>query len=188
MNALSKVTVLLFFSALCCLTATAAEMHPMKMHRTQAGELDETGWADAKSTEGRFTVRMPMPFNDFTVLSGDKEDLARRLYAIGSKSQEGIKITAVRTEYERPDAASKQFEKIRTIGMWQQGSTQPLLIDHNGFSAVEQQVRNNTMIAYSRTILVGNDMIVMIIEFPSEQQILIDQIEKQFFNSLVVEQ
>ena len=51
MNALSKVTVLLFFSALCCLTATAAEMPPMKMHRTQAGELDETGWADAKSTE-----------------------------------------------------------------------------------------------------------------------------------------
>ena len=50
------------------------------MHRKQAGEPDETGWMLAESTEGRFSVRMPINFNDFTVVETNPNAPAERTH------------------------------------------------------------------------------------------------------------
>ena len=42
------------------------------MHRVQAGSRNAQGWYDAQSTEGHFSISLPIPFNDFTVRGKDK--------------------------------------------------------------------------------------------------------------------
>ena len=44
----------------------------VRMHRQQAGEFNLDSWSIAQSTEGKFSVRMPVRFNDFTVGSEPK--------------------------------------------------------------------------------------------------------------------
>ncbi|MDZ4834035.1 MAG: hypothetical protein SGJ27_09690, partial [Candidatus Melainabacteria bacterium] len=40
----------------------------MEMHRVQATTKDSSGWYLAASTHGSFSVLLPIPFNDFTVI------------------------------------------------------------------------------------------------------------------------
>src|SRR5262245_12694147 len=51
----------------CCmaLAGIAAAGPQMHFHRKQAGDFKQNFWVKADSTEGRFSVLMPVPFNDF---------------------------------------------------------------------------------------------------------------------------
>ena len=75
------------------------------MHRSGAGQLDSTGWTDAKSTEGKFSVRLPGPFDDFTVKNSDETLQAGQFFAIGIVTPEGVSLSVTRASYENPDAA-----------------------------------------------------------------------------------
>src|SRR5262245_36464072 len=66
--------VVLFFSCLAHAQNPAGKV----MHRSGAGQLDSTGWTDATSTEGKFSVRLPGPFDDFTVRNSDETPQAGR--------------------------------------------------------------------------------------------------------------
>lgn len=167
-------------------TLIAADATPMTMHRRQAGELDGNGWTLAVSTEGKFSVQMPMPFNDFTVTANKSTDAVSRIDVIGSQSEEGIKISATRARFRTAGGGSQQFEKIRRIGMWQAGATKPVSFDFNGYPAVAQQVGNDSSQAYSRTLLVGDDVVTLIIEFPVAHRLVVDKLSRSFFDSLVI--
>src|SRR4030095_4903909 len=73
----------------------------MKMHRVQAGEPDASGWMIATSTEGGFSVRLPLKFNDFTLEESDAKAATLRSFIVGTKSQEGIKFSATRIVYRK---------------------------------------------------------------------------------------
>ena len=73
----------------------------MKMRRIQAGEPDASGWRVAASTEGEFSVRLPLKFNDFTIGEGDSKAPMLHTFTVGAKSQEGIKFTATRIVYRQ---------------------------------------------------------------------------------------
>src|SRR5258706_16072769 len=55
-------TILLNFLWLFLLAANLKAQEPpvIVMHRSGAGQRDETGWTDAKSTEGKYSVRLPV--------------------------------------------------------------------------------------------------------------------------------
>src|SRR5262245_55810108 len=103
-------------AALClAVLAGAAAAQERKMHRVQAGELDASGWTTAKSTEGRFSVRMPLKFNDFTVTESKPDTPVKRAFTVGARSSEKIAFVATRLEYRKGAAAAREhfasFEK-----------------------------------------------------------------------------
>src|SRR5262245_46057780 len=104
MNNANLLTALLLSASL-ALPATAQEM---KMHRKQAGEPDATGWMLAKSTEGRFSVKMPIRFNDFTVTEVNVNAPAERSYIVGARSSEKIALVASRIVYRKGAAGAKE--------------------------------------------------------------------------------
>ena len=58
----------------------------MTMHRTQAEAPLGGGWHLATSTEGAFTVELPMPFNDFRMRTETDDKVELRTHVLGAKS------------------------------------------------------------------------------------------------------
>src|SRR5665213_1389124 len=100
--------LLLAFAPLCVFADTGATM---VMHRIDAGLFDSSGWALAESTNGNFAVRMPGPFNDFS-MSGGPEDIADHVEGIGGKAPNGIVFTALKLLYNTKGMASAEFESF----------------------------------------------------------------------------
>ncbi len=57
--------------------AARAQQPKLEMHRSGVVSKDPSGWHLAVSTKGSFSVRMPIPFNDFTVRSTDAKRAKR---------------------------------------------------------------------------------------------------------------
>src|SRR5690349_16387402 len=64
----------------------------MTMHRLQAGEPDASGWLTAASTEGGFSVRLPLKFNDFTLLEPDPTAPTLRTFHRGREVAGGHQV------------------------------------------------------------------------------------------------
>ncbi len=58
----------------------------MKMHRIQATDPLGDGWQRATSSEGAFSVELPLPFNDFRIRSETTDHVEMRSHSIGAKS------------------------------------------------------------------------------------------------------
>lgn len=58
----------------------------MTMHRTQASAPLGDGWHLATSTEGAFSVELPMPFNDFRMRTQTEDKVELRTHVVGAKS------------------------------------------------------------------------------------------------------
>jgi hypothetical protein len=74
-----------------CATANA-QQPKLEMHRVGVSADDGTGWHPAVSTKGTFSIRLPIPFNDFTTHDTRSGEVS---HAVGGKSSEGIKFMAV---------------------------------------------------------------------------------------------
>ena len=83
------VSSAIFFFA--CATAKA-QQPKLDMHRVGVSADDGSGWHPAVSTKGAFSIRVPIPFNDFTTHDARTGEVS---HAIGGKSSEGIKFMAV---------------------------------------------------------------------------------------------
>ncbi|SRR6266511_2300358 len=159
----------------------------MTMHRIQAGELDATGWTTAQSTEGRFTVRLPLRFNDFTVAETDPNSVAAKTFAVGAKSAEGIKFSATRVTYRKPGAAANRFSQIENGEAFPTKPTSIKKIQHRGFKAVDVTLSNSSSVAYQRVLLVGPDIVTLIVEAPLPQRDLAMRLVPTFFESVTIE-
>jgi hypothetical protein len=159
----------------------------MTMHRTQAGELDSSGWTAARSTEGGFAVRLPLRFNDFTVTDSDPASPTGKVFTVGAKSVEGVKITATRITYRKADGAATYFTKIgRGEGL--QAKPQSIkTLTVLGRKAIDLQLSTGSAVSYARYVLLGSDVIVLIVEAPVAQRSLAEDLAPRFFGSLAVE-
>jgi hypothetical protein len=73
--------------------STSATAEPkLEMHRVGVNVDDGSGWYPAVSTEGSFSILLPIPFNDFTTRDPSTDEVT---HVVGGKSTEGIKFTAV---------------------------------------------------------------------------------------------
>src|SRR5437868_12349875 len=88
-------------------TATAHAQPKLEMHRAGVSADDGSGWHLAVSSKGSFSIRLPIPFNDFTILDPSTGEMT---YAVGGKSSEGIKFSAA----ELP-VAGKKPKDLATI-------------------------------------------------------------------------
>ncbi len=58
----------------------------MTMHHSQVAAPLGDGWHLATSTEGAFTIELPMPFNDFRVRTETDDKVELRTHVLGAKS------------------------------------------------------------------------------------------------------
>lgn len=175
------------FALLCMvapLTALSQASRPaLSMHRTQVGEPDSTGWMVAASTDGGFSVQLPLKFNDFTVTETDPKSAALRTHVVGAKSQEGIKFTASRIVYRKAaDSAKSFFSKFEKAGSRSSRPRGPLQVA--GRKAVDSAERKGNAVVYQRAVLLESDLLLMIVEAPREHEALVEGLTKRFFDSL----
>jgi len=181
---------LIFASLASTLLTTAAQAMPpgMTMHRIQAGEPDASGWMVAASTNGGFSVRLPLKFNDFTVVESDPKAPALRTFTVGAKSQEGIKFVATRIVYREGAASARRFfsrfEKGQGLGAVPERVT-PRRVGKR--RAVDLAIRNGASVSYQRVVMLDSDLLLMTIEAPLGQDALVRRFVAPFFDSLVVE-
>jgi hypothetical protein len=177
----------LSLSAVLAIPASAQALPPgMKMHRVQAGEADASGWMLAESTEGGFSVRLPLKFNDFT-LETDAKEPTLRLFVVGAKSQEGIKFTATRIVYRKDAESAKhffsQFETGQGLGTKPERIT-PRRIGER--PAVDIVLKRASDIAYQRALRLEADLLLMVLESPRAHEGTAQQLVTPFFDSVVV--
>ena len=163
------------------LSSIAQSESPIKMHRIQDTTKDSSGLFYGKSTEGHFSVLLPIPFNDFTI---EGEDAA--MYIIGSQGQDGIKFSVteiVKKEKNKAidlDALLKVFDSPEnTI----ENSRKEKIKDAQSISF---SVFDKSKGAIIKHVDSKNSIFTMIIEFPIEQRKTVEREFGYFFSSLIL--
>ena len=162
-------------------SAFAADAPDMTMHRTNVGELDETGWTTAKSTEGKFSVRLPNTFNDFTTRSKDPDSPADRVFVVGTVI-DGIKFAALRNTYTKPDGANYYYNRF-VNGETFTGAKR-IIGKYKGYPFAEIVTSDGRGTFYMRSVLVQEDLVTMMIEEPVTQKGVGATLKTTFFESL----
>ena len=171
-----------FSSALIVLAcATAQAQQPkLEMHRVGVNADDGSGWHQAVSTKGAFSVRVPIPFNDFTTYDAVTGEVSN---ALGGKSSEGIKFTAVEmlvTAKTPADlgAIPKSFSSNpanRVSDVSRQTK--------DGVDSLSFSVTGPTSTAHFRYIKVGGLLYTLSIETPNAYREAVAAMKDKFFAS-----
>jgi len=171
---------------LCLLTfplACQQDKSARTMHRIQSGTPDSTGWITADSSKGHFSVRVPIPFNDFTVEETDPSVPAAQVHTVGCKSSEGIKFIASKITYKEKGYASSFFAKAKSE------STPPTIsiIPVSGYPFADSHKNTSSSCAIQRVVLAGEFVFLLVAEWPNSQESLAKPLAKQFLESLKIE-
>jgi hypothetical protein len=161
----------------------------LTMHRQRAGAPNADGWYDAKSTEGRFSVSLPIPFNDFTLRAKEKDGAEVVSYVIGSTSKEGFKFSAtemLNTRRTREFDARAYVEKFKADK--RNTVSNETLFEVDGHSAVQFHVSNAQQSAYMRAIVVPPGVLLLIVEYPTRLERDVISLVRHFFDSLKIGQ
>jgi hypothetical protein len=180
-----SIILLLVFLALPELVNAQSTVH-MTVHRENAGALNEHGWITAESTEGKFAVELPSPFNDATV--SDKEPSpVLKAYSIGTTTPDNIRFLATRISYRTPGHASSILDRLENG----EGVPEKVLgidkLQHLGFRAVSMMIWKPGTFFAQQTHLVGEDTVTLMIEGPIEKIDSLKATGNHFFDSLRIQ-
>ncbi len=159
---------------------------PLTMHRQQATVEHESGWNYAESTEGSFSVLMPIPFNDFTVTDDDPKEGMIQTFGIGSKTLEGIKFSV--TEIPTKETSDPgDFEKIaEKFGESNSTVVSREISDFKGMRCITIELSDGSSGAFIRYLLGPKSIFAIIIEYPESGGLDLKPYRDIFFNSLEV--
>jgi hypothetical protein len=163
--------------------AARAQQPKLEMHRAGVISKDPSGWHLAVSTKGTFSVRMPIPFNDFTVRSTDPRTGEEVTHVIGGKSTEGIKLSAVEMpasaksapslEKILADFSAKPGNKVSDVQRAVKGD-----VDTLSFSVSSAQTS-----AHVRYIKTKSATYSVTVEFPNAHRNDVAGVREEFFGS-----
>jgi hypothetical protein len=156
----------------------------IQMHRIQVSEKDSSGWHPARSTNGRFSVLLPLPFNDFSA-SGDDSSEVLRSEVLGGKSTEGIMFSATRIYYVRGELAEKYFSNFKSGKVFSGAQTRAIRFKNH--DAVDIEVSTSTSSSRQRAVLLNGSMILLIVEWPREYESIVKDIAGTFLDSLEID-
>jgi hypothetical protein len=161
--------------------AARAQQPKLEMHRAGVDSKDPSGWHLAASTKGSFSVRMPIPFNDFTVRSTDPKTGEEVTHVIGGKSAEGIKLSAVKMpasamsapslDQMLADFSAKPGNKVSDVQRATKGDADTLSFSVSG-------AQTSAHVRYIKT-----KSTTLIIEFPNAHRDDVAGLREEFFGS-----
>jgi hypothetical protein len=165
--------------ALAC-AAAQAQQPKLEMHRVGVNADDGSGWHQAVSTKGAFSVRVPIPFNDFTTYDAATREVS---HAVGGKSSEGIKFMAV----EKPVTAKTPAD-LGTIPRSFASNPTNKVSDvsrqsKEGADSLSFSVTGPTSTAHFRYVKVGGLLYTLSIETPNAYRDVVAALKDKFFSS-----
>jgi hypothetical protein len=162
------------------LPAIAMAEPRLEMHRVGAKTDDGSGWHLAVSSNGSFSVLMPLPFNDFTTRDAAAGEAS---YVVGGKSTEGIKFAAVELApggKALPDLASipktlaaKAGNRVSDVKRSTSGDADILTLT----------MASATTMLHMRCIEIRGVRYTLSIEFPNAHRELVAASKDKFFDS-----
>jgi len=158
----------------------------MEVHRVQATTKDPSGWYLAASTRGSFSVLIPIPFNDFTVAEDDSTVGKIKTHTVGAKSAEGIKFSATETPIIRgrsPTNLAALPQQFRKPGQTVSDIDTSLFA---GYPSVSFAVRGLSSGAYMRHVGTPKSLIIVILEYPTDQARAAERLRSVFLSSLKI--
>lgn len=162
------------------LPARAMAEPKLEMHRVGATADDGSGWHLAVSSNGSFSVLMPLPVNDFTTRDAAAGDAAT--YVIGAKSTEGIKVAVV----ELP-ASGRRLPDLASIPQTLANATSTVSdvkrTTSDGADMLTLTVANAASTLHMKCIDIKGTRYNLTIEFPNGQRELVTSIKDKFFDS-----
>lgn len=161
--------------------ATAKAQQPkLEMHRVGVSADDGSGWHAALSTKGAFSVRVPLPFNDFTTHDPRTGEVS---HAIGGKSSEGIKFMVLEAPVtaKTPDDlaaipksfASSPANKVSDVSRQTK----------DGADIMSFSVAGPATSTHLRYIKVKGTLYMLSIEFPNAHRETVAAMKDKFFGS-----
>jgi hypothetical protein len=161
-------------------TTAKAQQPKLEMHRVGVNADDGSGWHSAVSTKGAFSVRLPIPFNDFTTRDATTGEVT---HAVGGKSSEGIKfmVAEVPVTAKTPDDlsvipksfASNSASKVSDISRQTK----------DGADALSFSVTGPASTAHFRYIKVNGLLYTLSIETPNAYRETVAAMKDKFFGS-----
>ena len=183
----SWIALLFFAIGVAPPCAVGQEAPAVTMHRQRAGAPNARGWYDAKSTDGHFSVSLPMPFNDFTVRAKDKDGMALPVYVVGGKSTDGVKFSATEMPKGR---LTRDFDLHAYVQKFKADKNNTVsnetLLEFDGHSAIQFHVSNTRQSAFMRAIIVPSGVLLLIVEYPRRLERNVIPLVELFFASLKV--
>jgi len=184
--------VLLGVAAIFCIVKIAdSASHPaaaaqpqMQMHRTQATTPGEAGWYLAESTGGSFSVLLPIPFSDFTVIKNDPKMGTIKLYSIGAQSADGFKFSAVEMPITTGMTSPDLDQLAQTFASSGEKASDVDRAPFAGFPSISFSVVGPVSGAYMRYVRTGGSLITLILEYPTDHRSDAVMLKSRFLDSL----
>jgi hypothetical protein len=156
------------------------------MHKAQAGILDESGWTIAPSTKGRFVVKLPCLYNDFTIMDTEPGSKAKQVHIVGCARHDQKKFSVSRFQYKNAQLdAPLSFENSARQFQPPGATFSRLKIDNR--PAFEVAVEEPSRCGYIRMIYAFPDNFLLIAEAPRSGCKELNEMSRQFFASLVID-
>jgi hypothetical protein len=160
--------------------AIEAQQPKLDMHRAGVSADDGSGWHSAVSTKGGFAVRLPIPFNDFSVHSTNTGEVS---HVIGGKSSEGIKFSAVESPVT-PKTPVDLGEIPKSFASGGPNKVSELSRStKDGADTLSFSVTNSASTAYIRYIRTKTALYTLTIESPNAYRDTAAATRDQFFAS-----
>ncbi len=166
-----------------CLTVMAAPARAaqknVEMHRELAGEPDATGWCEARSTPGGFSVALPGKFNDFSIHGEAPDGAPQRVHVVGTGDPDGTKFSATAVVRSDGKVAADALESYaQKVGGNHRTLTQARM------PAVEIAPPPNKKTAAVVRMLRGKDRVyILVAEYPHDRSRVMAPAVKRFMES-----
>ncbi len=171
--------------AICfCAFAAIAAVRDITQHRTGAGTFTAGAWALAESTEGRFSVLMPGPFDDYTQKSNTSDSL--RGFYLRSRLPDGTLISALRAEYGDAATSTRNCQRMRDANPFGTSLKSRRSFRVGAQDAVELTVNDGRTWMAMRVICLETEGMVLQIATPIGNVPQAESIAPKFFESLKI--
>jgi hypothetical protein len=160
----------------------------IKFHRRLAGEPDKDGWYEARSTEGKFIVALPAPFNDFTQTGASRDGGRIVHHVVGTMTPMRVKyLASVIVSTDNKALPESQLAALAAAAA-KQGtfkSKRDAVLD--GHKGVELHIQEASTAAKMRAFDVAGRRYTLVAEFPLGADGKILEEVDRFLNSLKVD-
>lgn len=149
-------------------------------HRKEAPLPDDDGWYSARSTEGCFSVRVPIPFVDQT-FKEPADPRGAKTYSIQARSFLETFFVAEQTDDEdsSPEAFVKRTKSKHDIGS-------PRFHDFEGYRSVDTRMNEYGRCSVSRFVQIGPRHTIKMMFSYGQALAEADEIASKFMDSLVI--
>lgn len=169
--------------AACSLATFALADQNINMHRSRAGTFTVNTWVLAESTEGRFCVQMPAPFDDFTQKSRRSGE-NNRAYVLEASTPEKIRLSAMRGEFPDATEAGANCLRMRDGPAFGADLKSRRNFVAQGRAVTELTVNDGRAWMMMRVQCFGSEMLVMSVAAPLDKIAPAKELAGKFFDSL----